>query len=146
MDPLSALAVATAALQFLDFGAKVMVETVARYTSTDSTTEDRIQIEALIARLDVLVEHLGTPEIASRESMRESPFSKQLGNIIQECKAIAGSLRQILANLEYQGRYKLLGSLVMAIKATGKDSRVQRLHNKLLACQSQLSCYLTAMI
>lgn len=146
MDPLSALAVAAGAVQFLDFGTRLITGTVERYQSTAGATEHHLEIEALAEQINELAGCLSPSPEEHSNPAEASSSDKQLRKIVHECRNVAAQLLQILADLKSKGRKTLVDSLMATAKAIRKDSKVRNLHKKILSCQTQLSCCLVTMI
>jgi hypothetical protein len=51
MDPISALSLSAAILQFIDFGSKIIVATYSIYQSTDGTTRENLELAQLASTL-----------------------------------------------------------------------------------------------
>jgi len=149
MDPLSALAVATAATQFLEFGVKVVSGTWERYQAVAGAAENHIEIGSVASRLRQLASDIRRPfqDEAPQSGPRINPqHGKQLERITKNCQDAANELLALLAELKASGRYKLAESLIITVKAIRKEKKVQQLNRKLLSTQSELSLCLVALV
>ena len=151
MDPLSALAVATAAAQFLEFGTSLVSGTLERYQAAAGATEHHMDIESVASRLRDLIGNLhppaqeepGPPASALKINPRHG---RRLQTITRNCQDVVDQLLTLLAELKAVGRYKLVGSLLATAKAIRKEKKVQQLHQKLLSTQSELSVCLVSLV
>src|SRR5947208_2252138 len=115
MDPLSALAVATAATQFLEFGVTVVSGTWERYQTVAGATENHVEIGSVASRLRQLASDIHQPfqDEPPQPGPRINPqHGKQLERITKNCQDAANELLALLAELRASGRYKLAESLI----------------------------------
>ncbi|KAK4450306.1 hypothetical protein QBC34DRAFT_461750 [Podospora aff. communis PSN243] len=149
MDPLSALAIATAAAQFLEFGNNLITGTFERYQAAAGATENHVNIAAAASRLRELTDNLQLPAQeppATPDIQVNRQQARQLENIANTCRHAAEQLLVLITELQTTGRHKLLESLVATAKAIRKEKKVQQLHQKLLSAQSELSLCLVSLV
>ncbi len=79
MDPISALSVAAAALQFVDFSRQIVCKSRELYQSSTGTIRENREAETVTMRLKELAQHLRQPANAT-----SSPGSRLQG-ICEEC-------------------------------------------------------------
>jgi len=149
MDPLSALAIATTAAQFLEFGTNLVSGTFERYEAVAGATESHIEIESAVSRLQDLVKNVWPPSQVGAETpgAKINPqHGRQLESITHNCQDVADQLIALLAELKATGEHKLVGSLLATFKAIRKEKKVQQLHRRLLSAQSELSLCLVSPV
>jgi hypothetical protein len=88
MDPLSAIGLASAIIQFVDFGSKILVTGYETYHSVHGTTNENIELESLTRSLYKFQEQL---TISPKQLGHSDP---ELQKLAQESSNIAGGLLQ----------------------------------------------------
>ena len=94
LDPLSAVSLAAAILQFVDFGSKILVSGYEIYHSAQGATEENVDLEYLTKRIYEFQDQLSTPPTPLTRS------AQQLQKLAQECSYIAGDLLVLLDKLK----------------------------------------------
>jgi hypothetical protein len=148
MDPLSALAVATAVTQFLEFGVNVVSGTWERYREAAGTTENHTDIGSVASTIRDLAGNVRRPSqgALSSNSTINSQQERQLEKITKKCQDVADELLALLSELKATGRHKLTESLLITVKVIRKEKKVRRLHQKLVSTQSELALCLVSLV
>ena len=172
MDPLSALGLAAAAAQFFAYGVKLVSGTVQRYQSIAGASEEQLDLESTTKRLCHFVNQLdlsvggqdqqpqpqpgacdGDGSALLRSTLNQQAHSAQSSQyeieikfIVQNCRELAQELLELLEDLKVKGKHRLVKSFLLAAKSIGKDEKAQKLRDRLLAAQSELSLWLMATI
>ncbi|KAK1754472.1 hypothetical protein QBC47DRAFT_218483 [Echria macrotheca] len=148
MDPLSALAVATAATQFLEFGVNVVSGTWERYRGAASATDNHTDIGSVASTIRDLASNIRQPSHAPLSSNPTINYQqqRQLDKIIKKCQDVADELLALLSELKATGRHKLTESLLITVKAIRKEKKVRQLHQKLVSTQSELALCLVSLV
>ena len=122
MDALSALAIATAAVQFIDFGNSLISGTIERYHSVAGAVESHLEIELVASRLHELLINLKAPAKEDLSGARiTSQHNRQLERIVKSCEDAADQLLTILLELKARGKHKLTDSFLATVKAIRKE-------------------------
>jgi len=108
MEPLSALSVAAAAVQFLDFGAQLIGDARKIYSSSRGLTPEFIELSQVAKDLSTLSAAIDAKMQASKlgESEHQTPAGMQaeseqtLLRLCHECKAIEAELQATLGKLQ----------------------------------------------
>ena len=99
MEPLSALAIASAVSQIVDFSSKVIARTREVYISADGAIEENRLLKDATANLDDLMERLQTSTYSRNFgydfSHGKSP-DQQLLQLAEDSHSVAISLREML--------------------------------------------------
>jgi hypothetical protein len=149
MDPLSALSVAAAVVQFIQFSDSIISDTIEIYQSLDGAKQSNRTVESLTTRLSELTTTLVTAEQQS-QTRRPTPiadaYGGQLRVIVGRCQSISDELRKILDALKGSERRDLGGSFLSSVKAIRKDRKIKYLEVELRWAHNELSGCLIAMI
>jgi hypothetical protein len=92
MDPMSALAVACAVTQFVDFGAKVLSKGYELSKSLNGATDSNSEVEAITSDVENLSEIISKSLPLQSSSGSVSRNDKALMNMCQGCQDIAAVL------------------------------------------------------
>jgi hypothetical protein len=98
MDPLTALAIAAAVVQFLDFGGRLFA--MIRKESQGSSANEKAIVDNLSVRLKSLIAVLDGAIVDDISRPNEVPPEFNLIKILQECKELARQLDQCVDSLE----------------------------------------------
>lgn len=142
MEPMSALAISTAVLQFVDFGAKILSNATAIYKSRDGFPDNYIEV-AQISRdlLDLsrdLVDLGGDVDATSRSFPGQAGGSKVSERIFRdlcnECQGISQELESNLKRIQINGTNRLArakDSILSALKNVSTGKRIDELLTRL---------------
>ncbi|KAK4184988.1 hypothetical protein QBC35DRAFT_32649 [Podospora australis] len=139
MDPISATSIAAAAIQFVDFSAKVIFKTVQIHKSSSGSSADHDELEEVTRDLTLVCQNLDK-SIASEASQhlglqKPSPF-KGLG---VECQNVAAELLGALNKLKATGKHSKCRSFRQALLAVYKEGEIKALENRLGRFREQLT-------
>ncbi|KAI0009837.1 hypothetical protein F4779DRAFT_627530 [Xylariaceae sp. FL0662B] len=156
MEPISILSVAAAALQFLDFGSRVLTDTREAYASSGGRSRNNLELSRIsedFARL--------ARDIESKLQDHELMESGQRGNwdykaktrdlLFQFCREtgeINEQLQGLLTKLRAHGTTKLelaASSLFVALKGILTTEKIQNLKNRLDQTRQQIMTAMMAM-
>ena len=139
MDPFTAIGLAAAVCQFVDFGTKLIKGGCEIYYSTTGTTEENASLETIISELSIWSTKLSCSGSAARSEERA------IRSLAGECQKLS---RKILEFIE-KGRPKNQKSRIQVVFAVlrGKwhDRDKRQLLETLEYCRSQLSIQLAAL-
>lgn len=94
LDPLTAISLASAVVQFTDFGIKVVTESLKLYRSSKSDLEPKI------ARISLLADKIITPLKNNNDGRKKSRFYQEIENLAETCKSITTELLSIFNGLK----------------------------------------------
>lgn len=149
LDPLSALNVATAVVQFVDSGSRLIDLAYEIYNSKDGAVEEHLEIEKVTALLKSLNDadlkrlddELGRSFDAKTRDWTTS--ERQLQSLAYDCSRLANELLGLLGELREQtSRCKSWGALKQAVKSMRKRRDVENLQKRLAEIRSQVSFHL----
>jgi hypothetical protein len=139
LDPLSAIGLASAIVQFIDFGFKLVSEGIDLYENGALTENE--ELELITSDLESLANNLGT---SSSQLQTNSPDEKALQELAFRCNDLATELLTILDTLkpQRQGSTKLrhgLESVRVAVRNARKKGKIQTIESRLEKLQKQLN-------
>jgi hypothetical protein len=89
MDPLSAIGLASAIIQFVDFGSKILVTGYETYHSVHGTTNDNIELESLTRSLYKFQEQLTiSPKQLGHSDPELQKLAQESSNIRRSVAAV----------------------------------------------------------
>ncbi|KAK0712238.1 hypothetical protein B0T21DRAFT_376227 [Apiosordaria backusii] len=157
MEPLSALSVAAAVVQFVDWGSRVLSESRHRYKSASGETLEELEVSQLCADLSSLSQKIGEtttallknqhPDNQHLEIVPEiTPHETTLIQVCQECQNIAVEISSAI-----RGSGVAAKQLVAAIFPDGSDedaAEVQRRTEaaKVLSRRAEASKFLDCLV
>jgi hypothetical protein len=103
MDPISALGLAAAACQFVDFGTKIIHTTYNIHQSADGATQENGDLAKLTTTLRDLQTRLAAPQTPSKSRGNDAD-QKALEGLAARCREIAVDLLKLLGDLKVKVR------------------------------------------
>lgn len=138
MDPLSALSVAAAVVQFIDFGSTIISSTYAIYASFDKHKDGTRDLVSITGRLSWLNAEL-------ERSAAFSPHSQVDRDIVilcQQCNKSATTLLDALNQLNAPSRPNLWGSFKLALRSVWSQGEIDALQDRLNSYRQQISMHI----
>ena len=139
LDPLTALSLASAIVQFVDFGCKLLSQSQELYHSADGALKANITTEEIT--LDV---------IALSHSLRKKEVSAHdvaLGKLVDSCEREAEELLRILADLRLpQDGATKWDIFRKAIRSVRKKGKIEEIEGRLGKIQRQVNSRLLFML
>lgn len=133
LDPLSALSLAAAILQFVDFSSKILVTGYETYCSAAGATQEQVDLQELTHNLYRLQDQLATPV------KQQTPDQEFLENVAKRSSYLAGDFLILLEDLkvEGQGLLRTWDAFRQACRSARKKSEIQRLERLLDSISGQ---------
>jgi hypothetical protein len=144
MDAVTALSVAAAAVQFVDFGTKIVSKTRQLHDSTSGALLENVEIEAASKRLSDMVTTLQTGKPAQGYSRGQtiSPSDRILEDICQGCLDVSQGLIPRLEKLKVMdGSHRKWKSFRQALKSVWSKESIREIRERLVAYQAQLDTH-----
>lgn len=136
MDPISAISLAAATVQFLQFGLGALAVCKQIRDNVDHATDGNRELEDSIRRLHEIRKDL-TPAAMPRGT------SNHVVEAALECSQLSDELLQILQALKDHSRGKNLAVLRKNLQALKSQRKIEKLQNRLIARQARLDTALT---
>jgi hypothetical protein len=144
MDAVTALGVAAAAAQFVDFGTKIVSKTRQLHDSISGALPENIEIEAASKRLSGMVPTLQTGKPAQGYSGLQTilPSDRILEDICRGCLDVSKELIPRLEKLKVMGgSHRKWKSFRQALKSVWSKESIREIRERLLAYQVQLDTH-----
>jgi hypothetical protein len=144
MEPLSALAVAAAVIQFADFGYRLLRGAHDRYTSPSGLESQAVEVSTVSKDLSQLAE-----DVESKLGVGTGPSEEAFRCLCRECKEVHDALQRILAELQARDTSRLAlaaRSLVAAWKEVAGESEIQKLEKRLNNIRQQMMTALLCLL
>ena len=150
MDPLSALSVAAAAVQLLEFGSRLISDVRQIYCSSQGMPSEFVDLSRIAkdlsvmsAEIDAKLHASGLNGSSSNPSMNLEGESEQtLYRLCLECKAIESELQTALGKLQAHGTTRLrlvVDSFMVALKGLLSSKCLADLKERLYQTRNQLT-------
>jgi hypothetical protein len=147
MEPLSALAVVCATLQFVDFGAKLITTARELYQSESGVSAHHSELQDQAQRLTDITDKFSLPELSDLG----------LRKIVSECKAVATELRLLSNDLQLgppaSPDRKIGGQIIRVFKSVGKSSKIlmkspifEELKERMAVLRQEVHTYILYML
>jgi hypothetical protein len=142
MDPLSALSIAAAVVQFVQFGCSLVSKAYQYHGSASGNLPEHIECESATARVVKLTE--GIKSSASKVTF--GPEEKAIEAVCQACSEISNELLARLQKLRLQPgiRERRWKSFRQALKTIWLKEDMEVMEKRLLTCQRELDSHLIA--
>jgi N-terminal domain on NACHT_NTPase and P-loop NTPases len=146
MDPLTCLSLASAIVQFVDFGTKLISESREIYQSTRGLTKENNELENITADLSQLTSNLYPYTLAKKVDKTPSPEELALHDIAKTCKEVADELLAVLEDLKVKGEHEKWESFKQAFRTVVRREKIEGLKSRLEGVQRQLQLRLIALL
>jgi hypothetical protein len=140
LDPLTAIGLASAIVQFVDFSSKLVSETKELYHSTQNE-----ELQAVTQDLRELCTKLSSAQ-GRAASVEPSTDELALLELSGSCKAVADELVAVLEKLRVKSVHEKWGSFKIALKGAMKKEKIESIRARLDRIQSQLQIRLTGIL
>src|SRR5579859_2947196 len=136
LDPISALSVAAAVVQFVDFSRKIVCKSKELYGSTCGITEEYLGSQTVTLRLKELTEALKKSP-SSTAAIRNSP---RLHQICAECDYVSEHLLEKLHQLKVPDcpTHRRCKSFRQALKSVWSKTEIDEMARRLASLRSEL--------
>ncbi|KAH7159593.1 hypothetical protein B0J13DRAFT_539221 [Dactylonectria estremocensis] len=151
MEPLSALGVAAAAVQFLDFGSRVFLDARDIWKSSPSQAPRNTELSEIARNLSSLMNEvdrkLQAAQIkqARKEGATGAGLDEQsqvmFARLCSECNDVCKELQECLSKLKTQGKEGLkhaADSLIVAVKGVWSASKIEGLKDRIRQLRDQI--------
>ena len=140
LDPLAALSIASAVIQIVDFGCKLVSETQQIYRSASGATKHNVTRQEITEDIEILYKNL------SRQNRRLSGDDIELGDLVDLCSQEAEKLLTLLEELKVGPDATQWKSFKKAIKSARKKGKVENIETQLIKIQKQINSRLLVMM
>jgi hypothetical protein len=133
MDPVSALGVAAAAVQFVDFGSRLLSNTLETYKNATGQSTRNMELSVISQDLVLLATEVETL-LGKMEEPRPGSAAERLKSLCHDCKSVNAELQTILEKLKAKGSSKLdlaKNSFVSAVKGIVSAGKLKVLEGQM---------------
>jgi len=144
MEPLSALTVACAVVQFVAFGSRLVGTGIEVYRSTDGAPEEVVEIESLAAHAEQLSRKLASSrrtqilDTGARDEVK-------LRELSSRSEALANEIVVILSNIRGEP-HKTWSAVRTAVQLKWNEGKIKSLQGRLDAVKSEILLQLLCMM
>lgn len=143
LGPLEALSVASAVIQMIDFGCKLLSQTQEIYHSANGATKDNVTSNEIAKDINILYKGL----VKQGQSFKRSSSDDiALGKLVDLCQREAQALLELLEHLEIRNDATQWKSFKIALKTARRKGKVKELETRLLKLQKQIDSRLQLMM
>lgn len=144
MEPLSALSVASAVVQMVDFGAKLFSKSAELYKSAEGSLPVNVEISSIVEDLSQISAGLVASHGLKEEQLTEDEVA--LIRLASQCNTLAHELLSGLQRLVVQNPDRRWESVYKAVKAMWKEKKIHETQERLNAFRSELTIRLVAIL
>lgn len=149
LDPLTAISLASAIVQFVDFGSKVIDGASEIYRSVDGALKENVDLEESTNKINQLNDKILLPKAASGDVISED--DTKLTELASTAKEVAGELLNLLQSFKSvrrSGYHKKWESFrkAVSVQTPWNKEKIQRLERKLNGLQEDISRRLVIMM
>ena len=142
LDPLTAISLASAIVQFVDFSIKIVSQTQEIYQSASGATRENVTIGEITQDIKDIYQNV-TRNVSSRQPQTND---MALLRLAESCEREADALLLILAELKVPPGASHWTSFRKAIKSARQKGKVQELETRLGKLQKQANSRLLFMM
>jgi len=151
MDPLSALSVAAAVVQLVDYGAGIVSKGTQLYKSVDGALGENIELETASIRLQQLSSGMqGSLSQTRRDNTQGSPaqVDQHLEAMCNECVTVSQELVNKLETLKVPGDhpYKKWKSFRQALKSVWSKEKIEAIAERLCSLRAELNTHVVVSL
>ncbi|KAE9362558.1 hypothetical protein N431DRAFT_145544 [Stipitochalara longipes BDJ] len=146
MDPVTALGVASAVVQLVDFTQALIRGTYEIYRSPSGKSDANVDLETITTSLKRLTDDLQLSLGEATISRKLSPGDVEIQNICKDCNVVATKLVSALDKLKAQKTQRLWDSFGVALRTVWSEEEVETLQAQLHNFRSQLSLLIVTSI
>lgn len=152
MDPLTAISLASAIVQFVDFSSKLIAEGYQIYQSIEGASRANLRTEDITNHINSLNKHLLQPDRRYSHTGVSSESETTLRDLPTACRTVANDLLNLLNELKVdkhsQGAQRKLETFRHAVltQSSKNKDKIKSLEDQLDNIQKQINRRLVTMI
>lgn len=137
IDPLSAISLASAIVQFVDFSTKIIHGAREVYGSASGATEENRSLEVVVQNMRNL-----SSEFGSMDPSQQNEDEKALCRLAKECDILSDQIFELLQNVKPKDPNSSFQAIWAALKNKKYERQKSELERRLNGCRSQLELQL----
>ena len=146
IDPLTALSIASAVVQFVDFGTKLVSKGIEIYKSADGVLADHAEQLEIFSRLAELSRGLSTSGALSTTGKKLSPAEEALQEVTLECIRLADDFSGAIDKVKITGGNRKWKSFRQALKSVWRKEEIEERLVKLDRLRQQVLIHLLVVV
>lgn len=144
LDPLSALSLAAAIVQFVDFGTKIVLSAAEIHASATGSLTKNVELFSITIDLSEISGKLVLGDRTQRD--KYSKDEQALASLAMQCREVANTLLTTLEDLSLKGPHKRWKSVRQALLSVWRESEISDIRKRLDTFRDQLTTRLVATI
>jgi hypothetical protein len=144
MDPLTAIGLAGAVVQFVSFSHELVSLGKEIYGSASGLRTKSVELESVIK--DLSENHASLRHNVSPVLQDRTPQETNLVSLVEECEPIYKELQRVLAGLQAQGNHRKWSAFCKALKSIWKEDQINDMERRLQRLQQQIDSHVIADI
>ena len=141
MDPISSLSVASAIIQFVDFGSKLVDRGRRIYKNGDGTLAEYVDKEVAVSHLNHLNENL-QDSIGGISTRRIAKRDRALYDLCSKCRNAGNELLDHLVALKVDGSHRKWKSFRQALKSVWSEDALNDMEKRLATFREEIEFHI----
>jgi hypothetical protein len=147
MDPVTALGIAAATVQFINFAGDVLSKSREIYQSADGALTTQTELDTIAKSLRSLCSPFRLWDPADGARRRPHPTELQLYHLCKDCVRVSNNLEEALKRLkEGGGSHERWRSFRQALSAVKSESEIEQLCKRMERIRNQIATILLFIV
>ncbi|OBT62583.1 hypothetical protein VE03_07372 [Pseudogymnoascus sp. 23342-1-I1] len=144
LDPLSALSLAAAIVQFVDYSTKIVLGAAEIHASASGSLTKNVELSSITMDLRDISGKLVIDD--QNQSNTYSKDERALSSLAMQCRNVANTLLVALEDLSMKGPHKKWKSVRQALLSVWREKEIRDIQNRLDSFRGQLTTRLVATL
>ena len=140
LDPLTAIGLASAIVQFVDFSTKIFHGAQEVYESASGATEENRSLEVVVSDMKRL-----SSKLKATGRAQQSDDEKALCSLAEECHGLSTDLFELLQKAKPKDSKSRRQAALAALKNKRYESKKLDIEKRLESCRSQLGLQISLL-
>lgn len=140
LDPLTAIGLASAIVQFVDFSTKILHGAQEMYESASGATEENRSLEVVVSDVKRL-----SSKLKATCRAQQSDDEKALCSLAEECNSLSADLFELLQKVKSKDSKSKRQAALAALKNKRYESKKLGIEKRLESCRSQLGLQISLL-
>ena len=146
MDPFSAISLASAIVQFVDFSGKLISKSYQLYHSTNGALQENEELEKIISDVRSLNRGVISNVKSKDDKTSVSKDERSLEILAAECQKIADELLRVFGDLKVPQPHHKWSSINKAVATAWNKSKIEELTGRLKRLREQIDSRILDMM
>lgn len=144
LDPLSALSLAAAIVQFVDYTTKIVLGAAEIHASATGSLDKNVELSSITIDLSDISDKLVIDD--RNQSNTYSNDERALSSLAMQCRDVANKLLTTLEDLSVKGPHKKWKSVRQALLSVWREIEIRDIRKRLDTFRNQLTTRLVATL